>query len=326
MTLLKATFLTLGALTLFLPFEMAAAGHPFYRTIDNRVEIDKRGHAVFNVESPEEASRSKASRPAEEDVEGHWSPVTRGFQLSLRFDNEPHVTGEPVMATLLVRNTTSHTLYFDTISGNDAPFDFLIVNDQRKLVPPLEKPVEIISGSIKRMDVDPGMQRRYKVRLDDKFSLDEKGTYAVTAKMKVSLAGFFGAGSPQDIELATGNTLLQIVSSLPVTPGRKKDETAMIKTDERSLPPPSQPTVLSASGFLSPEVKTSTGVLVQSHSAGATAAPSTSPAPIISETSSIVRPRDKFFGMLILLILFATGAFLCCMRMGENYPQAAQTK
>jgi hypothetical protein len=62
------------------------------------------GERLVEISTLETARRSKESRPASEDPEGHWGQATNGFQLSLRFEKEVYTNGEPVAATMLVRN------------------------------------------------------------------------------------------------------------------------------------------------------------------------------------------------------------------------------
>ena len=66
----------------------------------------RSGERLIEVRRIEEAQHSKECRPASEDSEGHWGPVTNGFQLSLRFAKEVYSNGEPVAATILVRNVS----------------------------------------------------------------------------------------------------------------------------------------------------------------------------------------------------------------------------
>jgi hypothetical protein len=67
----------------------------------------RSGERLIELSRIEEAQRSRESRPASEDPEGHWGPATNGFQLSLRFEKEAYTNGEPVVATMLVRNVSN---------------------------------------------------------------------------------------------------------------------------------------------------------------------------------------------------------------------------
>ncbi len=65
------------------------------------------GERLIEVRRIEEAQHSKECRPASEYPEGHWGHATNGFQLSLRFEKEVYTNGEPVVATMLVRNVSN---------------------------------------------------------------------------------------------------------------------------------------------------------------------------------------------------------------------------
>src|SRR5208283_2339530 len=74
----------------------------------NKVFLTEDGFLrVDRARKLEEAKKSKESLPAEEFPEGNWGTVTNGFQLSLRFEKTAFARGEPIVAVLLLRNTTN---------------------------------------------------------------------------------------------------------------------------------------------------------------------------------------------------------------------------
>jgi hypothetical protein len=72
----------------------------------------RSGERLVEIRTIEAARGSKESRPASEDPEGHWGQATNGFQLSLRFEKEVYTNGEPVLATMLVRNVSNVQLQY----------------------------------------------------------------------------------------------------------------------------------------------------------------------------------------------------------------------
>ena len=56
-------------------------------------------------------------RPAEDDPEGHWGAPSEGYQLSIRLEKETFTNGEPITASVLLRNVSDRPLY---VLGLDA--------------------------------------------------------------------------------------------------------------------------------------------------------------------------------------------------------------
>jgi hypothetical protein len=71
----------------------------------------RSGERLVEIRTIEAARRSRESHPASEDPEGHWGQATNGFQLSLRL-KEVYTNGEPVVATMLVRNVSNMRLQY----------------------------------------------------------------------------------------------------------------------------------------------------------------------------------------------------------------------
>lgn len=65
------------------------------------------------------AQKSPESRPADEDPEGSWGRVQNGFQLSIRTDKRSYAVGEPIKATILLRNVTNTPLVYVCTYASD---------------------------------------------------------------------------------------------------------------------------------------------------------------------------------------------------------------
>lgn len=58
----------------------------------------------------ENALKSPECRPADSDPAGHWGPVVHAWQLSLRLTKTNVSQGEPIDATILLRNVSTDTM------------------------------------------------------------------------------------------------------------------------------------------------------------------------------------------------------------------------
>lgn len=163
---------------------------------------------AFGNKTPEqalaEALQSPEGRPAEEDPEGHWSPVLEGFQLSLRFSKQEYVIGEPVTAILLKRNTLYEPVEWRGSSSAAEGFSFLIVNEQLRALPSLAEP--IIGGSSRSQRLEARTQRRFILDLAKEYDLSRPGTYSVSASHHV-FSREKGISVPQQ----SGTALIRLV-------------------------------------------------------------------------------------------------------------------
>src|SRR5215472_4660471 len=69
----------------------------------------------YFIPTPEQikqARHAKESRPAKEDPEGNWGAVNEGFQLSIRLSKSTFTNGEPVVATIILRNVHDKPLTY----------------------------------------------------------------------------------------------------------------------------------------------------------------------------------------------------------------------
>lgn len=68
----------------------------------------------------EQAKQAKDARPAEDDPEGNWGQISEGFQLSIRLSKNTFTNGEPVSASILLRNVSDKPLtYYVSIPKDD---------------------------------------------------------------------------------------------------------------------------------------------------------------------------------------------------------------
>ena len=144
----------------------------------------------FTPEHIERAKHAKESRPAKQDPEGHWGPVTEGFQLSIRLQKESFTNGEPVTACIILRNVSDRLLRYFTAPINDPMSKIVLMRGQQR-VPgknepkPGATPMEMLKaayrGSMGSFQSPVGTQRKFLVELNDAFDLATNGEYVVQA-------------------------------------------------------------------------------------------------------------------------------------------------
>lgn len=138
-------------------------------------------------EQIERAKRAKESRPAAQDPEGHWGDVVEGFQLSMRFAKESFRVGEPIAATVIIRNAAGRNVYYRDFIGmrEDSPVcQFDVLDEQQQPVPRRDPkaPDDITDGPHVQRGLSPGTQCRYEVKMEARFQLDRAGKYSIRAR------------------------------------------------------------------------------------------------------------------------------------------------
>jgi hypothetical protein len=117
--------------------------------------------------------------PAEQFPAGNWGQATNGIQVSLRFDKPDYTNGEPITATILVRNISSQRMPYRKfyVSGRDGPVRFDVSSASNRHVEGM--PVGE-NCSIMGADIRAGGQNKFVERFDKEFYLTN-GTYFVQA-------------------------------------------------------------------------------------------------------------------------------------------------
>jgi hypothetical protein len=119
--------------------------------------------------------------PWEQDLRGNWSSALNGLQLSLRFEKEEFLAGEPVIAILLVRNVSENEIMIrdSGFPQHSSMGKFTIVNSaSRQVLPAMHT---LYYGSIKGVSLSPKAQDRYEINLEEIFDLSKPGSYLVYA-------------------------------------------------------------------------------------------------------------------------------------------------
>lgn len=146
----------------------------------------------FNLHTPEEtverAQRAHELLPAELDIGGNWGSAVEGLQMSVRMEKQSFARGEPVMAIVLLRNTTDERKTWHGVFGSERDFQYAVMDDRGFPIPrrDADRPY---SGSSKSDSLEPRTQRRYRVDLGAMFDLKAAGGFSVSLNRSVWQAG-----------------------------------------------------------------------------------------------------------------------------------------
>ena len=147
------------------------------------------------------------SRPADQDPDGHWGAPTEGFQLSVRFPTNTFLLGDPVVAYAYLRNVTnSYREYFFGLEPMASPVCDVVICDARGQELPCKKGFNLM-GSSGTSRVQPLMQHRYWVRLDNIADLRRPGEYTIrTTAVGVSM------DRKRRIDITSGPAVIRIIA------------------------------------------------------------------------------------------------------------------
>jgi hypothetical protein len=184
----------------------------------------------FTPEQIERAKHAPECRPAAQDPEGHWGPVTEGFQLSIRLQKASFTNGEPVTASVILRNVSGRLLRYFAAYANDPLLKIVLMRDRERVpsideqksnAPPGKALRPILTGSMGSFQSPPGTQRKFLVRLDKLFELRTNGEYVVQAIRVVP-----SLDTKSEEEVASGKATFQIESPLPSPALRQCDSSS----------------------------------------------------------------------------------------------------
>ena len=153
-------------------------------TDDGHVFWFKSGKRVIDIRAINTAQGSLESLPTERDPDGHWGGATNGFQLSLRFPKLTFTNGEPIVATLLLRNVTNSPVKFlrAVVTYQPSPINVLAYKNGKPCATKgAGHKMEVISGG--EITVYPQTQRRFKVKLNDYYDFTGGGEFVFQADL-----------------------------------------------------------------------------------------------------------------------------------------------
>jgi len=147
-----------------------------------------------------------------------WGRAVEGVQLSLEFEKNLFLRGEPVAAHVYVRNNSRNTIHFPG-TGGEVGILLMAVSPAKQLVADnyktLANQLYLDVPSNKIIEVESGAEKAYEVRFDTRFNTEFKGAYTIYAKLP-----FFTAEG-RALEVISENALIHVVAepsgSAPVT-------------------------------------------------------------------------------------------------------------
>jgi len=132
------------------------------------------------------SNQPEDSLPAIRDPKGNWGEISEGLQLSIRFEKASFKSGEPIVGSVLVRNTSEKPLWYSDFYGvgiDSVVCEFLVLDESKQAVPRNQtSPFGMIDGSSKSMEINVGTQRKYPIRIDQRFKINAPGKYFIQAK------------------------------------------------------------------------------------------------------------------------------------------------
>ena len=123
------TLPALAVLLLLIVVAVFAQANKFYVT----EETHTTAFFTPTAEQIEQAKRAKDSRPTEDDPEGNWGQISEGFQLSIRFSKDTFTNGEPVIASILLRNVSDRPITYYVSYPKDDEMKLSVRRGQEQL-------------------------------------------------------------------------------------------------------------------------------------------------------------------------------------------------
>src|SRR5882724_9624279 len=172
---------------LFCQLMMADETNVFYPTDDGYLFQNEKNGSKKHLDSQklEAAKTMRECFPAKDFPEGNWGEVKHGYQLSLRFNQPVYTNGDPIMATLLLRNVTNKVVEYASlpVGWDDGPIGFEVTGRNGQNIPQHPYTIGFVQGQSTE-GVSPQTQVKFLERLDKRFDLT-KDTYSVQANVRV---------------------------------------------------------------------------------------------------------------------------------------------
>lgn len=168
----------------------AISGSAYFITEDEGVHIAADGTRTVEPAKIEEAKHAKDSQPAENDPEGNWGAISNGIQASIRFEKAEFAPNEHIDAKVIIRNVGQNWRMFSTTEGLASCI--ITKNPKNEVLErkDLQDPkshagwLQRHPGGVVATHVDPGMQRKLKLNLQEFYDFSQPGKYTVRVKMK----------------------------------------------------------------------------------------------------------------------------------------------
>lgn len=242
---LKLLKILATALALVAAFTAAAAGQVY--VFEERAAVPEFRPASMHAELEAEGLKLAATKPADQDASGSWGFPNQGYQASVRMRKSTFVVGEPVIAWVIMRNTSSTSMLYH-VSVPDLAWDIALTTDKGRLRPK-DQEERIIQGGYNRI-LRSSHQILHIFSLGATYDLSVPGKYYVTFTRTFSYPG-----QPEKTQVTTGTAAFQILEGTNVSPrsnassnGGNPSNAPPVITGVQiggaaALPPNSQPSV-----------------------------------------------------------------------------------
>jgi hypothetical protein len=173
------------------------------RQVSDAIGINTIVQGSEQFKDPDEMLR------AEDDGSGNWGEGLDGLQMSIRTRKTTFEIGEPIIATILLRNSSSKAL---TLSGSGSwkLLNITIIDDAKSKVPSslaMAAARGTSGGGIRFVELPARSQFKYQIRLDRNFVLDRPGSYVMYVRRRIALDTLKELG-----EVSSANCLFTLVA------------------------------------------------------------------------------------------------------------------
>lgn len=151
-----------------------------YLMMDPVFHVGEEAQAIATAEQMKRETNSVESRPAELDPDGNWGTVVDGVQISVRLSTNVFTLGQPINATVLVRNTTTNQVLLPAPQYLSIKFSVRDYKGNALTRPDLEKVLQI-SGP-PALGLPGHRQLRFSDNLQRLYGLTNSGIYHVSAQ------------------------------------------------------------------------------------------------------------------------------------------------
>ena len=163
--------------------------------------------------------------PAKAPVSCAWGFPTTGLQLGIYFEKDAYVAGEPITATLVLKNISTTTVEVAWGSPVESFVKLIATTASGKVIADMDAELAkrfSRGGGLTGYAIDPGFQHRVEMRVDEFFDLHVPDTYYVTAvERRVPVAdGSYAevrSGNAMFRLIARANTNVNVGNASPVT-------------------------------------------------------------------------------------------------------------
>ena len=157
----------------------------FLTDADSYIVVESPGHwripDAILASKIRQAGTLPESRPADQDPEDNWGIVTNGLQLALQLKSTAYTNGEPVRATMFMRNVTNEPIVYWRPTGVEMFKDGKSLGRKSAHFGPDGIALGDWASGHPEITLFQRTQHRFVISLNDYYDLSEPGDYVVRA-------------------------------------------------------------------------------------------------------------------------------------------------